>query len=497
MLHGKARDRVKNLEEENKQLKEKVKALEEENNLLKSKIDGINFELEQVKIKLFGKKPIVNRVLPKREEKGRDNASYHRPIPEKVTETKPHPVSECLRCHGKLQKKRVNTFFEEDIPLPIQKVVIKHEVEVGYCNSCKKQSSGYPIPSKKAVLGYNVKKYVCILSIANRLSHNQIQHHLKDVFNLRVSIGEIGNILQTEADNVRPTYQALKESVLTQTGTHYDETGWKVQKEEHGKFAWVATGTENNDTVFSLGRSRGKGNIEAIGTGKVGISDDYGAYRNAFASHQLCWAHPQRKLRDVAESGEITEEKRELCKEVYFQFSKLYKHIRQSLGNKLSPYLQRTFRTRFNQLSESHTLDPTPLAKIKATLRKNKEKYFTFLNYPGIPIDNNKAERCLRHLVIKRRTSFGSKTQRGAETTSILASVILSLKWNDPENWFQKYLRLGTQTTLDLQGYFGRCGELQNGGGATCDAPSQKLKKTRGNESTQTTWETYLLNSLR
>ena len=95
-----------------------------------------------------------------------------------------------------------------------------------------------------------------------------------------------------------------------QTGTHYDETGWKVQKEEQGKFAWVATGTENFDTVFSLGRSRGKGNIEDIGKGKIGISDDYGAYKNSFAEHQLCWAHPQRKLRDMAESGEFGERKR-------------------------------------------------------------------------------------------------------------------------------------------------------------------------------------------
>jgi len=442
MLHEKARERVTNLERENRKLKEKVKALEEENNFLKRTVEGVSFELEQVKIKLFGKKPTVNQLLRKKEKKNRDIFSYRRPLPEHA-EARPHPVNECAHCHGILKKKSIHTFFEEDIPLPIQKIVIKHEVEVGYCAVCRRQSSGYPIPSAKSVLGEQVKKYVCILSIGSRLSHAQIQEHLKDIFDFSVSIGEIGNILETEAHNLRLEYQTLKQSVLNQTGTHYDETGWKVQKEEHGKFAWVATGTDNNDTVFSLGRSRGKGNIEDIGKGKVGISDDYGAYRNSFTAHQLCWAHPHRKFRDVAESSEIPEEKREYCTDAYIQFSKLYKNIRQSLGNKVSPYLKRRFQTVFNQLSESHALDPTPLAKIKVALRKNKEKYFTFLKHPGIPVDNNKAERALRHLVIKRRTSFGSKTQRGAETTSILASVILSLKWNDPENWFQKYLKLG------------------------------------------------------
>lgn len=449
-LHAKARERIISLEKENKQLRQRIKELEDKNKDLNSKIEALSFQFEQIKNKLFGKKPTVNRIAPKKEKKERDIFSYHRPIPKQITETKPHPVAECAHCHGELQKKRVKVFFEEDIPLPIQKIVIRHEVEVGYCKSCRKQSSGIEIPSKKAVLGENVRKYVCILSVANRLSHSQIKENIKDIFNIDISIGEIGNILETEANNLRPEYQALKESVLAQTGTHYDETGWKVQKEEQGKFAWVATGTENNDTVFSLGRSRGKGNIEDIGKGKVGISDDYGAYKNSFTEHQLCWAHPQRKLRDLAESEEFGKRKKKQILKTYKNFSNLYQNIRKKMTNEISPlpssgfstYLKTRFQNIFSQISEPHSLDPTPLLKLKHSLQKNKQKYFTFLNHPNIPIDNNKAERALRHLVIKRKISFGSKTQRGAETTGILASVILSLKWNDPENWFQKYLKL-------------------------------------------------------
>src|SRR3989338_8639544 len=346
------------------------------------------FQLEQIKNKLFGKKPLVHRILAKQEKKNRDNFSYQRPIPKNATETRTHPVNECAHCHGALNKKSVKVFFEEDIPLPIRKTVIKHEVEVGYCTQCRKQSSGCPIPSKKAVLGEQVKKYVCILSVGSRLSHTQIQECLKDVFDLAISIGEIGNILETEANNLRPEYGILRQSVISQTGTHYDETGWKVQKEEQGKFAWVAAGTDNNDTVFSLGRSRGKGNIEDIGKGKVGISDDYAAYRNALAEHQLCWAHPHRKLRDAAESNEIVKEKKAQCARAYDLFSSLYQRVRKSVGKSVSSYAQRKFQTVFNHIAESHTLDPAPLVKIKAALRKNKEKYFTFLRHPGIPVDN-------------------------------------------------------------------------------------------------------------
>lgn len=444
-LYATARERIVLLEEENKQLKERIKELEKRDSDKNARIEALAFQLEQIQTRVFGnKKPPALRLTLKQERKERDISSYRRPVPNRITETKRHPVRCCAHCARTLKNKSLNTFYEEDIPLPIQTVVVKHEVETGYCPMCKRVSSGCVIPSKKSILGEKVRKYICLLSIGNRLSHSQIKTHLKDVFALSVSLGEVGNILKEEADTLRPAYERLKKSVTNQAAVHYDETGWKVAREEQGKFAWVAAGTENNDTVFALGRSRGKGNIGELGIAHVGISDDYGAYKNAFPAHQLCWAHPQRKLREVAESTEIPEEKRENCKNAYFQFSKLYKNIRQSLGNKLSPHLKRKFQTIFREITESHFLDPTPLSKIKESLKRNKEKYFTFLRHPGIPIDNNKAERALRHLVLKRKISFGSKTQRGAETTSILASVILSLKWNDPEHWFKKYLKLGT-----------------------------------------------------
>lgn len=441
-LHLKARERNIELEEEIKRLRQKIRELEDNDKEKGRKIEAMAFQLEQIKIKLFGKKPTSLSIVHKKEKKTRDIFSYRRPIPKQITKDEPHPVTECVHCHGKLKRKSVKIFFEEDIPLPIQKIVVRHEVEVGYCSICKRQTSGCPIPSKKAVLGENVRKYVCLLSIASRLSHNQIQNHLKDVFDVSISIGEIGNILQMSATGLRPRYQSLKESVLKQTGTHYDETGWKVQKEEQGKFAWVATGTENNDAVFSLGRSRGKGNICDIGTGKIGISDDYGAYRNSFSEHQLCWAHPQRKLRDMALSEEFGQRTKNQIVKTYQSFSNLYQNIRKKIGTDISPYLKTRFQNIFNDISEPRNLDPAPLSRLKTSLRKNRRKYFTFLNHPGIPIDNNKAERALRHLVIKRKISFGSKTQRGAEATSILASVIMSLKWNNPSTWFQEYLKL-------------------------------------------------------
>lgn len=67
----------------------------------------------------------------------------------------------------------------------------------------------------------------------------------------------------------------------------------------------------------------------------VGISDNYGAYTNAFDLHQLCWAHPHRKLRDLSESKTLETEKLDRCKVTYEEFAKLYERVRDEMKKEI------------------------------------------------------------------------------------------------------------------------------------------------------------------
>ena len=83
--------------------------------------------------------------------------------------------------------------------------------------------------------------------------------------------------------------------------------------------------------------------------------------------------------------------------------------------------------------------EPTKLKTIKKTMLGKIDRYFVCITEPNIPTDNNKAERSLRHLVIKRRKSFGSKTPKGAEIMSVLYSVVMSLWWRSKKDLFGSY----------------------------------------------------------
>ena len=61
---------------------------------------------------------------------------------------------------------------------------------------------------------------------------------------------------------------------------------------------------------------------------------------------------------------------------------------------------------------------------------KNYEALTRFLDNPELPIDNNPQERLLRNPVIGRKTWYGTQTERGAKTNTIMFSIVETCKLN-------------------------------------------------------------------
>ena len=61
-------------------------------------------------------------------------------------------------------------------------------------------------------------------------------------------------------------------------------------------------------------------------------------------------------------------------------------------------------------------------------MRKYAEYLLTFLDYDHVPYENNHAERQIRPAVIIRKNSLSNRSDRGAQTQSILMTVYRTLK---------------------------------------------------------------------
>ena len=91
------------------------------------------------------------------------------------------------------------------------------------------------------------------------------------------------------------------------------------------------------------------------------------------------------------------------------------------------------------QLCQPHALDPKKLVDLKAGILEYQDCLFLCLTTPDIPADNNRAERDIKQLVIKRRKSLGSKTNKGARTMEVLLSICWSLYNRDRDNFFLNF----------------------------------------------------------
>jgi transposase len=61
--------------------------------------------------------------------------------------------------------------------------------------------------------------------------------------------------------------------------------------------------------------------------------------------------------------------------------------------------------------------------RLAKRLDKHCDELFVFLLHPGVPADNNHAERQIRFAVVMRKNSYGNQSMRGAQAQAILMSI--------------------------------------------------------------------------
>jgi transposase len=450
---------IRKLRTENKTLKERIGTLEAIVDKILAANEKLALRVEDLGTKVFGKKPKKkasddDASRTKKPKSPRTKDSYHRPIPSEneITSTERHTITNCPKCGTPLCKQKERIFYVEDITLPITSI-IKHIALVGYCTNCRLWHSPVTIPSATVTVGETVRTHVAYAATVLRLSYEQIRSDLQNRFAFSLSRGEIPKVLKRMAERHTSDYEQLVKNMHNEPIVHVDETGDRVRDGDGYKaYTWLAQAPNKPEVVFSMGRTRGKGVAEELvgNTPGIGVTDDYGAYTNIFTDHQLCWAHLHRKLRDLAQSSVIEGDAHVRCGITYDHESAIYEKVR-SLANRddLTDRQRNVWYTklthRLNQLAIIHPDDPEKLKTYKTTLQSNIPKYLTCIRLPNVPCDNNQAERTLRHVVLKRKTSFGHITAKGAETMSILMSVLMTVKnriQDSNQTFFEGYRRL-------------------------------------------------------
>jgi transposase len=457
VAHTRDQVQIAALKDDNKQLKAQVANLTAKFELL---IETQAARITELETMVFGRKSKPRSGGKPPSAPVRSSASYRRSSPSEseVTGREHHSISDCHHCGGPLTDIEELVRYVEDIilaaltPTAQFKTVTRQTIQRGWCVRCGKYSSAKDLRGQDVSLGPQVRSLVIYLITLRDHSYDQVIHVLWDIYRFKITDGEITAIMDARRLECLPMYEELKDNIRAGPGVHMDESRWPIQSEGGAGYAWSMSAILGTDVVFKLADSRGKGNAEdLIGQDYkgIGITDRYVGYKTLFVygCHQICWAHLQRNCKDLTHLECLTKLKQKHVNAYYKTLAAIYADIRTYKAQPFDPEARNrqaaALLERVQKLCVPSDLDPKKLTALKAGILEYQDSLFLCLTVDGIPADNNRAERDIRKLVMKRKKSLGVKTPKGARTLEVLLSVCWSLYNRDRDNFFQTFHELG------------------------------------------------------
>ncbi|MDD2751356.1 MAG: transposase, partial [Acidithiobacillus sp.] len=161
------------------------------------------------------------------------------------------------------------------------------------------------------------------------------------------------------------------------------------------------------------------------------MSDGYRLYR-AYLKRLRCWAHLLRKAKGLGES--YTQQSQTYGQQVHAILNELINAVYQARrgpdGGTVSIAAHHQ-----DSLAELKKVCEAMAASTHLKTRELGQEFlndweaiFRVLDYPAWPLTNNEAERALRHWVILRKISQGTRSPQGSRALALFASVFTTCR---------------------------------------------------------------------
>lgn len=372
-----------------------------------------------------------NRLARKKKKRKPRSHGFARKL-DQVTARIEHALEDCPECQIALTGRRViKTRQVIELP-PVQAQVIEHQLIERACPQCQKRWAPPVDFSSLAVgkqrFGISVQAEVALLREQCRLPFRVIQDYLKHRFGLHVSVGQLVALVAGVAQRGKALVEELKQQIRGSPVVNGDETVWR----ENGQNGYVWSFSTDRLRYFVYHKSRaGRVVKEVLGEQFAGVvvSDFYGGYNAHLGLHQRCWVHLLRDMHELKEKHAKDQGLRKWAAQVkaIYERAKGYKGPSAKLpaGEQQAERVrrQREFEQELLQVCRPHLKKKRVHSRLCERIERFLPELFVFVADPRVPADNNAAERSVREVVVSRKISGGTRSERGSEAKSILASL--------------------------------------------------------------------------
>ncbi|MCD6392800.1 MAG: IS66 family transposase [Planctomycetes bacterium] len=281
------------------------------------------------------------------------------------------------------------------------------------------------------LLGADITAAIAFMKGACHMSYSTIQQFFKEVIRLELSRGVLCKATQKVSQALSGPYQQLLDYLPHASHLGIDETGHK----DAGRLHWTWCFQTPLYSLFHIDASRGsKVLIRILGEDFAGIigCDYWGAYRkyarlfNVWV--QYCMAHLIRDIRFLTDSG--VKPLARWGQTLLAWLKKLFDTLHRRARYREPTFTRKMLTIKQGFLKRMRRPPDHALAKKLARRFKGRaaENYFRFLAEPAIEPTNNSTEREIRHTVIDRRITQGTRGQAGIQWCQRIWTTIATCK---------------------------------------------------------------------
>ena len=368
-----------------------------------------------------------------------------------VTHTLPEDERTCPVCQGRLDPMGEQSEDSEEITvIEASYQVVTHRRQKYRC-SCNASVVTVPGPVKLTPGGRYSLEFAVHVAEQKYLDHMPLERQARAMGRkgLDVDSQTLWDQLGALTRHLMPTYKALCEKVLASDVVFMDETHWRVMDSDGSHRWWTWCVASDDAAAYWIRDHRSKdAAAEVLGQyAGVLMSDGYGVYealaRGAPGIRPVhCWAHVRRKF--VEAESSFPEE----CQRAIDLIGDLYAVEREvpalprtapaeskadvlALRNQLRGERSRAIVDELREwayATKPVTLPQSSLAKAIDYMLSLWPGLTVFLSDPRVALDNNRAERALRGVVVGRKNHYGSRSKRGAEAAALFYTLFESAK---------------------------------------------------------------------
>ena len=309
----------------------------------------------------------------------------------------------------------------------MKKWITKYRIGYYTCTACGKNYT----PTKhyiKSKYGHGLISWMVYQNIANYMSGGQIKRTLEDAFALSVSsVIVVDRFRPLMAGFYKRTYNNILKTIITGSIVFADET--QIDLRDGSGYVWVFASVEEIYFFFTETREGEFLKKMLKNFNGVLVSDFYAVYSSINCPQQKCLIHLIRDLNDEFFKNQLDYEFKELLQ----RFTALLRQIVDTIDKRglKKRYLnkhQKDVRKFFREICRKEYRSELA-QKYQKRFEKNQGVLFTFLEYDGVPWNNNNAEHAIKEFAEFRKRNVSRFTRASIKEFLILLSVWQTCKY--------------------------------------------------------------------